>query len=193
VNVETVSEQLLYEVEDPARYYTPDVVADFTTVKLTQAGPDVVVVAGGTGNGVTDTYKVSVAYRDGFMSAGTLVIAGPNAAEKARRSGAVLLERLRQAGFTFAASNVEVLGAGDCVPGVMKPECDPPEVVLRVAVRDPRRAAVERFTKEFAPLVTAGFAGTTGYTTGRPPVREVFAYWPALIRKSAVNPRVEVL
>ena len=62
-----------------------------------------------------------------------------------------------------------------------------------MAVRDPRRAAVERFTKEFAPLVTAGFAGTTGYTTGRPPVREVFAYWPALVDKRAVVPTVEVL
>ena len=193
VNSETISEQLLYEVADPASYYTPDVVADFTTVKLKQAGPDVVAVTGGTGNGVTDTYKVSIAYRDGFASAGTLVIAGPNAAEKARRSGAIILEKLRQAGFTYAASNVEALGAGDCVPGVVKPECAPPEVVLRVAVRDPNRAAVERFTKEFAPLVTSGFAGTTGYTTGRPPVREVFAYWPALIAKSAVTAVVEVV
>jgi hypothetical protein len=193
VNIETISEQLLYEVADPARYYTPDVVANFTTVKLTQTGPDAVSVTGGTSSGITDTYKVSAAYRDGFASAGTLVIAGPNAVAKARRSGAILLERLRQAGFVYKASNVEVLGAGDCVPGVVHAECEPPEVVLRVAVRDPRREAVERFTKEFAPLVTAGFAGTTGYTTGRPPVREVFAYWPALIAKSAVAPLVEVV
>ena len=209
VNVETISEQLLYEVADPARYYTPDVVADFTTVKLTQERPDVVRVTGGTANGLTDTYKVSAAYRDGFMSAGTLVIAGPNAAWKARRSGAIILDRLKQAGFTFAESRVEVLGAGDCVPGVVPVRVDaaqptqsgrvaasgedPPEVVLRVAVRDPRKAAVERFTKVLAPLVTSGFPGTTGYTTGRPPVREVFAYWPALIAKSAVTPVVEVV
>jgi hypothetical protein len=193
VNVETVSEQLLYEVADPANYLTPDVVADFTTVRLSQARPDVVNVSGGTANGVTDTHKVSVAYRDGFTSAGTLVIAGPNAAQKARRSGAIILERLKQAGFTFAESRIEALGAGDCVPGVVTANFDPPEVVLRVAVRDPRRAAVERFTKEFAPLVTSGFPGTTGYTTGRPPVREVFAYWPALVAKSAVTPVVEVV
>jgi hypothetical protein len=193
VNVETVSEQLLYEVADPTRYYTPDVVADFTTVRLEETAPDVVAVTGGTANGTTDTYKVSIAYRDGYASAGTLVIAGPQAAEKARRSGAIILERLRQAGFTFAHSHVEALGSGDCVPGVVTTTGDPPEVVLRVAVRDPRRAAVERFTKEFAPLVTSGFPGTTGYTTGRPPVREVFAYWPALIAKSAVTPVVEVV
>ncbi len=193
VNIETVSEQLLYEVADPARYFTPDVTADFTTVKLSQLAPDVVSVTGGAANGITDTYKVSVAYRDGFMSAGTLVIAGPNAATKARRSGAIILEKLKQAGFTYAESRVESLGTGECVPGVVSANFDPPEVVLRVAVRDPRRAAVERFTKEFAPLVTSGFPGTTGYTVGRPPVREVFAYWPALIAKSALTDAVEVL
>jgi hypothetical protein len=193
VNVETVSEQLLYEVADPARYYTPDVVADFTTVRLSQAKPDTVNVSGGTANGVTDTYKVSISYRDGFMSAGTLVIAGPNAIQKARRSGAIILDKLKQAGLTFAESRIETLGGGDCVPGVVSAKEDPPEVVLRVAVRDPRKAAIERFTKEFAPLVTSGFPGTTGYTTGRPPVREVFAYWPALIAKSAVTAVVEVV
>jgi hypothetical protein len=193
VNLGTVSEQLLYEVADPARYYTPDVVANFTTVQLAQLKPDVVSVTGGTANGITDTYKVSAAYRDGFMSAGTLVIAGPNAAYKARRSGAIILEKLKQAGFTYQETRVEALGGGDCVPGVVNATSDPPEVVLRVAVRDPRKAAIERFTKEFAPLVTSGFPGTTGYTTGRPPVREVFAYWPALVAKSAVTPVVEVV
>jgi hypothetical protein len=67
------------------------------------------------------------------------------------------------------------------------------EVVLRVTVHDSRRYVVERFTKELAPLVTSGPPGVTGYTTGRPPVREVFAYWPALIDKRVVTPRVEVL
>jgi hypothetical protein len=102
------------------------------------------------------------------------------------------LERLKQTGHTFAHSLVEVLGGGDSVPGVLT-TADPPEVVLRVAVRDANKAAVERFTKEFAPLVTSGYAGTTGYTTGRAAVREVFAYWPALIAKSAVTPRVELV
>ena len=192
VNIETVSEQLLYEVADVARYFTPDVVADFTTPQLSQIGADTVEVRGCRGTPVTDTYKVSIAYRDGFTAAGTLVIAGPNAAKKARLSGQALLAKLRQAGFDLAHSYVEALGAGDCVPGVTA-TADPPEVVLRVVVRDPRKAAVERFTKEFAPLVTSGFPGTTGYTTGRPQVREVFAYWAALVAKAAVTPKVEVL
>ena len=193
VNFETISEQLLYEVADPAKYYTPDVVADFTTVKLEETAPDVVAVSGSKANGISDTYKVSIAYRDGYMAAGTLVIAGPHAVEKARESAAVFLERLRRAGFTFAASHVEILGTGATVPGVLKADHEPPEVVLRIAMRDPNRASIERFTKEFAPLVTGGFAGTTGYTTGRPPVREVFAYWPALIAKSAVTPSVTII
>ncbi len=192
INFETVAEQLLYEVADPARYLTPDVVADFTAPRLTVVGPDLVEVANCRGTPATDSYKVSIAYRDGYAAAGMLVIAGPRAAEKARQSGQIILDRLKAAGFEYDASHIEALGAGDSVPGVL-PACDPPEVVLRVAVRDSRKAAVERFAKEFAPLVTSGYAGTTGYTTGRPQVREVFAYWPALIAKSAVPARVELL
>jgi hypothetical protein len=140
----------------------------------------------------TDTYKVSIAYRDGFTSSGTLVLLGPGAAAKARRCGEMILQRLRRAGIEVEHSHVECLGAGDCVPGVVPARAEPPEVVLRVSVRDARRAAVERFTKEFAPLVTSGPPGVTGYTTGRPPVREVFAYWPALVSKNAVTPEVRI-
>src|SRR5262249_11156293 len=193
VNVETVSEQLLYEVGDPAAYLTPDVTADFTSVRLTDEGRDVVRVDGARGKPATDSYKVSIAYRAGFTASGTLVIFGPDAPGKARRCGEMVLARLRRAGFEYAFRNVECLGAGDCVPGVVPATAPPPEVVLRVTVRDPRRAAVERFTKELAPLVTSGLPGVTGYTTGRPPVREVFAYWPARIARSAVAPEVRVV
>jgi hypothetical protein len=192
INVETVSEQLLYEVGDPAAYLTPDVTADFTTVRLSQVEKDVVGVNYATGKPATGTYKVSVAYRDGFASSGTLVIAGPEAERKARFAGQVLLDRLKAAGVTFPHSLIECLGAGDCVPGVVRSLVPPPEVVLRLAVRSPDRSAVERFTKEFAPLVTAGPPGVTGYTTGRPAVREVFAYWPALVDKTVVDPHVTV-
>ncbi len=193
VNFETVAEQLLYEVADPARYYTPDVVADFSTPQLREVGPDAVSVTGARGHPATDTYKVSIAYRDGWTASGSLTLLGPRAVEKAKLSGQVILDRLRAAGFEFEHSLFEVVGAGACVPGVVTAKSDPPEVLLRVAVRDSRKAAVDRFTKEFAPLVTAGFPGTTGYTTGRPQVREVFAYWPALIAKSAVPATVQIL
>jgi hypothetical protein len=192
VNVETVSEQLLYEVGDPAAYLTPDVTADFTSFTLTQAGPDLVRIQGARGRPATDTYKVSIACRDGFMASGTLVLLGPDGAAKAELCGRMLLARLERAGFTPERSHVEVLGAGDVVPGLLPARIDAPEVVLRVSVHDSRKAAVERFSKEFAPLVTSGTPGVTGYTTGRPPVREVFAYWPALVSKSAVTAEVRI-
>ncbi len=138
VNVETVSEQMLYEVGDPANYLTPDVVADFTSIEVAQAGTDRVRITRVKGKPATDKYKVSIAYRDGYSSSGTLVIAGPNAAEKARRCGEMLLDRLARIGKSPAHSLIECLGAGDCVPGVL-PTSNPPEVMLRVAVRDPDR------------------------------------------------------
>lgn len=192
VNHETVAEQLLYEVGDPAAYLTPDVVADFTRVALHDLGNDVVQVEGARGQPATDSYKVSSAYRDGWTSSGTLLICGPFAGDKARRCGEMIRERLRRAGALPEHFHVEALGAGDAVP---TPDIDLPggwEAVLRVAVRDARREVVERFTRELAPLVTSGPPGVTGYATGRPPVREVFAYWPALIAKEAVAARVEL-
>ena len=193
VNTETVAEQLLYEVGDPSAYLTPDVTADFTSVSLSPAGKDRVRVETRRGEPATATYKVSAAYRDGYTASGMLVIAGPDATAKARECGTMLLDRLRAVGMDYAHSNVECLGAGACAPGIITPATDPPEVVLRVSVRDPRKAAVERFTKEFAPLVTSGPPGVTGYTTGRPAAREVLAYWPALIAKDAVKPEVRIV
>lgn len=192
VNVETVSEQLLYEVGDPTGYLTPDVVADFTTPSLKMMGSDVVEVRGCKGKPATDTYKMSIAYRDGFAASGTLVIAGPKAADKARACGEMIIARLARAGEKPLYSHIECLGAGDSLPGVL-PHVDAPEVVLRVAVRDPDKMKVERFTKEFAPLVTSGPPGVTGYTTGRASVREVFAYWPALVKKDVLRPEVALV
>jgi len=192
VNTETVTEQLLYEVGDPAAYLTPDVNADFTSVRLEASGRDRVRVAGARGRAATDTCKVSIAYRDGFASSGTLLVFGLDAAEKARRAGEIILERLKRANRAPKHSYIECLGAGDCVPGVVAPAQPPCEVVLRVACRDDSRQVIERFSKEFAPLVTSGLPGITGYATGRPPVREVFAYWPALVAKSALKPVVQL-
>jgi hypothetical protein len=193
VNRDTVTEQLLYEVGDPAAYLTPDVIADFTTLALEDEGGDRVRISKARGKPATDSYKVSIAYRDGFTASGTLVLAGPRATVKARQAGEMVLERLRRAGVELEHSNIECLGAGACAPGVLPLVAEPPEVVLRVTVRDRHRAKVERFTKELAPLVTSGPPGVTGYTTGRPVVREVFAYWPALLAKSAVQAKVDLI
>ncbi len=162
---------------------SPDVTADFTSVTLQETRPDVVRLSGARGRAPTDSYKVSIAYRDGYTASGTLVIFGADALAKARACGDMILERLHRVGVEPEHKNVEFLGTGACAPGVVSAPDRPLEVVLRVSVRDSRRPIVERFTKEFAPLVTSGTPGVTGYTTGRPAVREVFAYWPALVSK----------
>src|SRR5206468_2086117 len=108
VNCETITEQLLYEVGDPAAYLTPDVTADFTSVFLKQSGPDTVLLEGARGKPATDSYKVSIAYRDGFMSSGTLTICAPDAPAKARLCGEMILQRLRRAGIELAHSNIEL-------------------------------------------------------------------------------------
>src|SRR5262249_37476260 len=118
VNVETVSEQLLYEVGDPARYLTPDVVADFTSVTLAETAPEVVTVRDARGRPAPDRYKVSIAYRDGYAASGTLVIAGPRAADRARRSGEMVLARLDRAGARPEPSPIERLAARASLPCV---------------------------------------------------------------------------
>ena len=150
VDLETVAEQLLYEVGDPAAYMTPDVVADFTSVELQWTGPDAVKVITTRGRPATDTYKISIAYRDGYAASGTLTILGPDADKKAILCGNMIRERLRRINMYPEHSNVEVLGTGACVPGVLAHSPQPVEVVLRVTVRDSRREVVERFAKEFS-------------------------------------------
>jgi hypothetical protein len=192
VNLETVAEQMLYEVGDPAAYLTPDVIADFTSVTFQQIDVDQVAASPARGSPASSQYKVSVAYRSGYTATGTLSFFGKGAEEKARLSGEIILRKLQLTGITFVDHLIEVIGAGCVVPGHGRPASSPQETLLRLSVYDPRRAVVERFTKEFAPLVTAGLPGTSGYTTGRPSVREVYAYWPALIDRSAVKPTVTV-
>jgi hypothetical protein len=187
-----VREQLLYEVGDPSAYITPDVVADFTSIRLRQMEPDGVEIRGARGKPATATYKVSVAYRDGYLCSGQIVLTGRDAVSKARLCADMIRARLRRAGLEPQEFYAELLGSGDTVPGVW-PKVQPYEVVLRITAWDVRRPILERFAREIAPLVTSGPPGVTGYATGRPPVREVFAYWPALIEKSAVRPEIHIL
>jgi hypothetical protein len=192
VTVETVAEQLLYEIGDPAHYLTPDIDTDFTQVRLTQAGPDRVSMTGARGNSAPEKFKVSIAYQDGYLVSSTLTICGPHAVETARSAGATILEKLRLAGVMPARTNVEVLGAGDTAPGLPGERAAPWEVVLRVSAADPSRAVLERFTCEFAPLVTSGQPGVTGYVGGRAKTRPVLAYWPTTISREHVPARSTV-
>jgi hypothetical protein len=192
VSVGTVTEQLLYEIDDPARYLTPDVDVNFTTVSMTEEGRDRVAVKGATGRAPSDRLKLVAVYRDGWTASGMLAVVGRDAEAKARRAGEIVLERVRRAGVKLADSLVECLGAGDVAPGVIRPVSPPFEVVLRVTVRDPVRAAVERFCRELAPLITSGPPGLAGYAAGRPTPRPAFGYWPALVPRSLAEERAHV-
>jgi hypothetical protein len=193
VSLATVKEQLVYEVGDPRAYMTPDVVADFTSIRLADAGPDRVRITGARGAPRPATLKVSLNYSAGWKATGTLVYSWPQAFEKAQAADRIVRERLARLGLAFDAIETEYFGVNACHGPAAPPASDPPEVQLRIGVRGADRAAVERFTRELVPLVLSGPPGGTGYGEGRPQVREVVAYWPALIPREEVEPRVEVV
>ena len=193
VTVQTITEQLVYEMGDPRSYITPDVVADFTTIKLTPDGENRVRVSGVKGRPPTDKLKVSVAYQAGFKAVGTLVYAWPDALEKAKLADRVLRERLDRLGLRFDRILTEFVGANATHGPLAGDQTNAPEVQLRFGVRGSDRSAVERFTREIAPLVLNGPPSVTGFAGGRPKVEEIVAYWPALIDKSVVRTSVEMI
>lgn len=200
VSVETVSEQLVYEIGDPAHYLTPDVDVDFTEVTLREEqGPEgerVVRVRGARGNPAPERLKVSMSYRDGYMAAGTLVLCGDGAAARAEAAGRLILRRLDETGAAPARAAIEVLGTGDTWPGLWPGEADrralAREVVLRVCVHDADKKKLERFVREFSPLAGSGPGGVTGYTGPRPQPYPIFAYWPSTIARERITHTVDV-
>jgi len=193
VSVPTVTEQLVYEMGDPHAYITPDVVADFTSIQLEDAGADRVRVFGIRGAPATDKLKVSIAYKAGFKAVGSLVYAWPDALEKAQMADRVLRERLDRLGLSFEKVLGEFVGAS-ATHGRLAGDAGrhAPEVQYRIGVRDADRRKVERFTREIVPLVLNGPPSVTGFAGGRPKVEEIVAYWPALVDKSVVQTKVEV-
>lgn len=194
VNIQSVKEQLLYEMGDPHSYITPDVVADFATIQLANGGPDRVKVSGIKGHPKTDFYKVSIAYTGGWKSVGTLVYSWPDALEKAQAAGRILRERLDNLGLKFDTILTEFVGV-NATHGHLagEPASDIPEVQFRIGVRGQNKADVERFTKEIAPLILTGPPSVTGFAGGRPKVEEIMAYFPALIPKSLIEAKVEIV
>jgi hypothetical protein len=188
-----VKEQILYEMGDPSEYITPDGVADFTTISLEADGPDRVKVSGVKGAPRTDQLKVSISYRAGFKAVGTLIYAWPDAVVKAQRADQVLRERLERLGLAFDVIRTEFVG-WNATHGELAgpPTEDVPEVELRVAVRAADRAPVDRFTREIAPLILSGPPSVTGFAGGRPRVQEIVAFWPALIDRDQIEPRLSV-
>ncbi len=193
VSVPSVSEQLVYEMGDPHAYITPDVVADFTSIRLAPDGENRVRVHGITGGPPTPFLKVSIAYRAGYKAVGSLVYSWPDAMEKAQMADRILRERLDNLGLKFDQVLTEFVGATATHGPLAGDGHDVPEVMFRIGVRGEDRAAVERFTREIVPLVLNGPPSVTGFAGGRPKVEEIVAYWPALLDKRAVSTAVSIM
>jgi Acyclic terpene utilisation family protein AtuA len=185
VTVRTVKEQLVYEMGDPRGYITPDVVADFASIRLEQIGRDRVRVWGVKGRPAPASLKVSASYFDGWKASGTLIISTPDAKAKAHAFADLFWKRLD---VSFAATHTELVGHSACW-GPLAPAGEPNEVLLRLSVRDPDRAKIERFSKLVPAVILSGPPGVA-VTGGRPQAQEVVAYWPALVPRDKVKARL---
>ena len=186
----TCTAQLLYELEDPARYLQPDVVADFSRVTLREVGPDRVAVAGGDGAPRPAQLKVSLGYRDGFIGEGQISYAGPGARSRGELALAVLERRLRNAGLAGLEHRAELIGVNAMHGPHLGADREPYEVRVRLAVRADTRAQAERVGQEVEALYLNGPAGGGGVTMS---TREVIAVASALMPREAVRPHCRIL
>ena len=185
----TCTEQLIYEIHDPAAYVTADCVLDITGIELEAAGPDRIAVRGARARPRTDSYKVTVGYHDGFIGEGQVSYAGDNAVARAKLAAEVIKERLKKRGFAYSEIRVDLIGMTSvhrtCPPGP-----DPYEVRLRMAIRTTDRRAAEAIGFEVRALHVNGPTGGGGGSD--PMVREVLAVQSVLIPRGLVTPRVSV-
>ncbi|MBV6421856.1 MAG: hypothetical protein DAHOPDDO_03140 [Ignavibacteriaceae bacterium] len=195
VSFETVAEQLVYEIGNPKEYITPDCVADFTSIKLEEVGKDRVKVFNVKGKPETEFYKVSCSYSDGYSSSGSLTYSWPQALTKAKAADKILRKRLENLGLQFDEIRTEYIGY-NATHETLTPELDEDkinEIVFHFSVRSKDWKSVNRFGQEIAPLILTGPPSVTGFAGGRPKPKEVVAYWPALIPKKLVEPKVQIL
>jgi len=195
VTFDTIAEQLVYEIGDPKEYITPDCVADFSSIKLEQVGKDRVKVYNVKGKPETEFYKVSCSYKDGYSATGTLTYSWPQALTKARKADRILRKRLEKLDLKFDEIRSEFVGY-NATHENLAPELEEDkinEIVLRFSVRAKDRNTVNRFGQEMAPLILTGPPSVTGFASGRPKPKDVVAYWPALIPKNLVTPKVKIL
>ena len=196
VSAATVAEQITYEVHDPSQYVLPDVVCDFSAVRLEDLGADRVRVSGACGLPPTPYYKASLTYAAGFRCTATLMIVGQEAAEKARHVAAAILKRTRrlfaeQALSDYSGVSAEVLGA-ESMYGPHARHGATREVVLKIAVAHAEERALELFAREIFPAATSMAQGITGFASGRPAVQPIVRLASCLVPKSRVHAKVEV-
>ncbi|MCY1254264.1 Acyclic terpene utilization family protein AtuA [compost metagenome] len=191
----TVSEQIVYEIGDPAAYVLPDVVCDFRDVTAVQVGEDRVEVVGARGYQAPSDYKVSATYQDGFRCTGTMLLGGIDAVPKARRIGEALLARTRrlmaEAGYgDYRRTDIEVLG-GESNWG-SSARAKTREVVLKIALHHDDKRALEFFAREVFASATSMAQGITGFAGGRPAVTPLVRLFSCLVTKDSVAIAVEV-
>lgn len=191
VNEWTVKEQLLYEIGDPAFYLSPDATVSFLGLEIKEVAPHRVEVKGARGTPPPNTLKVSATYRAGFKVEAYLAFFGDQLLEKGEKVADLLLQKVKRAGYLLDKVFVEVIGAGAIVPGFAK--AHPYEAMVRFSARSEEKEALEYLAKQIAPFVTAGPQGTTGYIQARSEVRPVFGFWPCLIDKKEVFPKVYLI
>jgi len=185
VSIATCTEQMLYEIHDPTTYLTPDVVADFSQVRMTQLGPDRVRVEGASGRPHTDSLKVSVGYRDGFIGEGQMSYAGPGAVERGRLALDIVAGRLELTGVKFEEIRYDLMGVNSI--HVREQSASPDEVRVRVAARTASLQDAVRIGNEVETLYTNGPAGGGGATKV---AREVLAILSVLLPRDRVRHEV---
>ena len=186
VSLQSCKEQLLYEVHDPARYYQPDVIADFSAVHLAADGPDRVRIGGGRGAARTGTLKVSIGYRDSFVGEGQISYAGAGALARGRLALEIVRERLRLTGVAVSELRCDIIGVDALHRGpVTAPE--PAEIRIRVTGRTDSLAEAARIGNEVETLYTNGPAGGGGAWKS---AREVIGVVSTLVPEAAVIPIV---
>lgn len=184
VTTATVKEQLLYEIEDPARYLQPDVVADFSQVRVRAVGPDRVAVEGGGGAARTGLLKVSIGYVDGYVGEGQISYAGTGAVERGRLALEIVRERLAITGVPMGEARFELIGVDALHGAALSQGGAPYEVRVRVAARTEAAAEAIAIGNEVEALYTNGPAGGGGVSKS---VRQVVAIASALVPESLVS------
>lgn len=184
----TVKEQLLYEIQDPAHYISPDVIADFNTIQMEQVEQDVVKIYGIKGKPPTPFYKVSMGYRDGYKVYGELILSGPEAIQKAKICKEILQSKLK---LSYDKLNFLLVGYNSCHKNLVS-FSDANEILLRIVAHHHNQQDLEELTKTIPPLILSSPPGIS-VTGGRQKISEVLAYFPTLIEKSVVEPKITIL
>ena len=189
VNLMTVKEQLLYEVHDPGFYITPDVVVDFTTARLEQAGPDRVRVTNISGKPRTPTLKVSIGCTEGFIGEDMFFYAGPGALRRARLAKQILQERFKLVNLDAEELRIDFLGL-NAIHGAMTPadQPEPYEVAVRVAARTRTREEAIKVGREVDGMAVSGVGMTGKRVPHQDRTREVIGVWSSLVPREKIVP-----